>query len=92
MHNLVTKKSTGTFGSNNIHEENLAYKIYFLWGCNPSMTSQEGQLQQLNQSDTLLQQTSKIPRVRRQYSEGKSKCGSSTLAPREIATAEELQI
>ena len=55
------------------------------------MTSQrEKQLQKLNKSDTLLQQISTSSQVRRQDSAGKSRIGSSTLTPSEIATAEEL--
>ena len=61
----------------NIHEENLASKIYFLSGCKSSMMSQgEQQLQKLNESDMLLQQP--------------SRSGSGTLTPSKIATAKEL--
>ena len=53
---------------------------------------QEGHLQQeLNVSDTLLQQTSTIPGVRRQDSDGKSRSGSSTSMPSKIVTTEEQQ-
>ena len=55
MHNPV-QFFFGYFWSN-VHKENLASKIYFLWGCNLSITSKGGQLQlELNLSDTLLQQ------------------------------------
>ena len=66
--------------------------FYFLWGCNYSLTSQGGQLKpELNGSDTLLQQTSTIPGVRKHNSAGKSVIGSSRLIPSEIAAAEELR-
>ena len=60
------------------------------------MTSQGGQLQQklnvsidivCDVSDMLLQQTSTIPRVRRQDFDSKSRSGSSTLTPNELVTA-----
>ena len=53
--------------------------------------SQGGQLQpELNEVDTLFQQTSTITGVRRPNSTGKSRSGISTLIPSEIATAVEL--
>ena len=55
------------------------------------MTSHGGQLQpELNGGDTLFQQTSTIPGVRRPNSTGKSRIGSSTLTSSEIATEKEL--
>ena len=55
------------------------------------MTSQGGQLQpELNGDDTLFQQSSTIPRVRRLNSTSKSRIGSSTLTSNEIATEKEL--
>ena len=47
--------------------------------------------QELNEGDTFLQQTLTIPGVRRPDSTSKSRTGSSTLIPSEIATVEELQ-
>ena len=55
------------------------------------VTSHEGQLQlEMNGGDTLLQQTSTIPGVRRPNTTGKSRFGSSTLTSSEIATEKEL--
>ena len=55
------------------------------------MTSQGGQLQpELNGGDTLFQQTSTIPGVRKPNSTYKSRIGSSTLTSSEIATEKEL--
>ena len=48
-------------------------------------------MQKLNGSDMLFQQTSTMAGVGRPNSALKSKSGSSTLIPREIATAEEKQ-
>ena len=91
MHNLIPKKKCGNFWSND-HEENLASKIYFLWGCNSSMMSHGGQLQKnFYVNDTLHQQTSTIPPVKRQNSTDKSRIGSSTLTSRAIATKKELR-
>ena len=81
MHNLI-KKFFGPI---------FIKKIYFLWGCNYSLTSQGGHLQlELNGGDTLFQQTSTIPGVKRPSSAGKFRNGSSTLILSKIATAEEL--
>ena len=46
--------------------------------------------QKLNESDTLLQQTSIVSGIRRPNSAGKFRSGSSTLIPSEKVTAEEL--
>ena len=51
--------------------------------------SQGGHLQQkIHETDTLLQQTSKIPGLRSPNSAVRSRSGSSTLIPSEIETAE----